>query len=265
MNYLEDKLLRPVLVRALSQTIDRLAKPISVFARTACVGNTLLSKTFRKGRIDILHLQKARIDFLSEELTDSTGIEFIDVEEVPYFNPNSREWHSQLQNKELLDKFLKADFSLFDSFCELTDNKFLFSHNDISFSSYGQLSDFNCESLLPNLIEIQSVEKAFSNLLTYKLNVESNSPVIWLHYSAKNESRKRYVERAGNLLELAHNLESRFKFFYVLKLEEFDYHFSELDYFPYHYSRKTTDLLSQRLSDILRKNDVATSRYTYNI
>ena len=165
----------------------------------------------------------------------------------------------------MLDKFLSADFSLFDSFCELTDKKIEFNHEGNMFYSFGHVGDFKIKASNANLIDVETFNKSFLHLIQYKLEFLSESPIIYLHYSAKNDPREFYVKRSNDLLKIALSLESQFEFFHVLKLEDSDYLFMETDYFPYHYHKSTTDLLAVNLRKILRENNLKTSRYLYKI
>lgn len=254
-----EELIRPIIWRVLSKTYDKSKRPISVFARTACVGNEVLAKSFRSSRLNLTFAQKCHLDFLNmldsgfkQEISDFKGMEIL--------NENSEHWFAQICNERLLDTFLSAQLSIFDSFCELTDQKIEINSGVYS---YGHFNDFvNPKSIQFQKIDLDVTFQIFSNLVKKKHSLNPYHPIIYLHYSARNDSRSSYQEQSFKILKLAESLQSNFSSFRVLKLDEEQYIYKETDNFPYHYGKKTVDLLAKEMSNILSDFSISTNRYT---
>ena len=255
----EETLFRPIIWRVLAKTYDKSKRPLSIFARTACVGNAVLAKSFRLSHLNLTFAQKCHLDFLN--MLDSGFMQkTCDFREMEIFNENSKNWFAQLCNESLLDTFLNAQLSIFDSFCELTDQKI---EIDSGVYSFGHFNDF----INPKLTQFRKIDldvtfQTFTNLVKKKNLLNPRHPIIYLHYSTRNDSRSSYQERSIKILKLAELLQSNFSSFRVLKLDEEQYIYKETDDFPYHYGQKTIDLLAREMSHILSDYGISTDRYT---
>ncbi len=259
LDSLQEKVVRPIGWRLLQKTYDRWREPLTIFARTACVGNQVLSRTFRSSHLKLYHAQKCHIDFLNEldqGLRPTAGLEH----EIASLNQDSMRWFTQLYQKDLLETFLNSNVSLFDSFCELTDLK-VEIHSGIY--SYGHRSDFNePEKIQFKELDLEETWRSFTALVKKKQELNPMSPIVYLHYSSRNDPRRHYRDRAAKLIELASSMQSSFSTFRVLKCDEGQYSYAENDKLPYHYGKETINLLSNGLSKILSDFDIRTDRYT---
>ena len=255
----EETLFRPIIWRVLAKTKDKSKRPLSIFARTACVGNAVLAKSFRLSRLNLTFAQKCHLDLLNM-LDSGFKQKTSDFREMDILNADSKRWFAQICNESLLDTFLNAQVSIFDSFCELTDQKIKINSG---IYSYGHFNDF----VNPKLTQFQKIDldvtfQKFTNLVKKKELLNPRHPIIYLHYSARNDLRSFYQERSIKILKLAELLQSNFSSFRVLKLDEEQYIFKETDNFPYHYGQKTIDLLAREMSLILSDYGISTDRYT---
>lgn len=263
----EYRFIRPVGTRIMSRTGDKFLKPIKVFARTACVGNLVLAKSFRPTRISSVHAQKGQIDHFNSLLKNNHRNFNLKVNQISSLTENCKNWFLQNQNPNLLTDFLTADFSLFDSFCELTDKKVRITEEIYAFGHKGDFFKTKEDQLIFEEVEIESIENSFINLLNRKKVDETGmiKPLIYLHYSSTNDSRQHLKKRSESLLLMAKNLQSKFDHFRLLNIEEREYTHAETDLFPYHYSKNTTDKLASKLSAILSDYNIKTSRYVLRI
>ena len=260
----EKLVIRPVFTRILSQSYDKWQDPLNVFLRTACVGNSLIPRIFRPTRLSATYAQKCHVDFLNH-LSKELYTQSVSPPPLPVLGKNMKEWHKQNFSINFQRDFLEADFSLFDSFCELTDLK-LEVAEDIW--AYGHKKDFN---LNPEKkydfveISVEDIEQLFHNILEKKMLTSPNKPLIYLFYSSINDSREKYKLRSQDLLEMGQRLSENYPCFKLLKLDSSDYHPSTTDSYPYHYSNATSDKLAVELALILGEAGIKASRYTIRI
>jgi hypothetical protein len=259
LSSVEERLIRPIGWRLLEKTYDRWREPLNVFARTACVGNQVLSRSFRLSHLKLRHAQKCHLDFLNL-LNQGFRPTTRKAQEFASLNPDSARWFAQLCQDNILETFLSSDLSFFDSFCELTDLKV---EIDSGVHTYGHRSDFfQTKKIKFNEINLEETWSAFSILVKKKQELNPKHPIIYLHYSSRNDPRRKYRDRADKLLELARSMENCFSIFRVLKLDEEQYIYAENDNLPYHYGNKTIDLLTNHLSRILSDYGIRIDRYT---
>jgi hypothetical protein len=259
---IENALIRPVAWRILEASIDKKTKPLNVFARTACMGNAILARSFRASRLNILNAQKCHIDYLNLISLGIVNFEQV-IDDYEFQNSNTQEWYKQLRNENLMEFFLRADFGLFDSFCELTDLK-LEIYKGVYM--YGNTGDFTEKELnYRHLISLDESWKRFLQIVETKYRLNPKSPIIYLHYSSNNDSRNWFRNKSNVLLGYAESLEKEVPTFKVLKLNEEQYTFSENDYLPYHYGQSTLDSLTNKFSSILSEFGIKTNRYLVRI
>jgi len=260
MNKFENMLVRPLARRVLAISQDKVMTPYKAFLRTACVGSAIIPKLFRIGRLDVTHAQKAHIEFLAQ-LNHSAHKMVDDVDIQSFLTNNSKAWRQELLKINFENCFLNADFSLLDSFCELTDLKLKLPSGSVA---YGHRKDFNFESgkkFELHEISFEKIQDAFDAVLNSKNSVSPHAPVVYLHYSSINDTRKKYISLSKSLLENAWELENKYSFFRVLALDSDQYLPAETDNHPYHYSKKTLVALAEKLSIILNDFGIKSSRY----
>jgi len=264
MMRVENLLIRPIMTRVLSHTYDKCKDPLTVFLRTACVGNSVIPRIFRPTRLAATYAQKCHVDFLNHLSQEFRMGSLTDIS-LPVLGENMKHWHQQNLNVDFKKNFLDADFSLFDSFCELTDLKLEVAEN---IWAYGHKKDFNLNPKEKyNFTEItpEDIKKTFVDILEKKMLVTPDKPLIYLFYSSINDSRDKYRLRSKGLLEMGQFLEEEYPCFRLLKLDSSEYEPSESDIFPYHYSIPTTVKLAAKLELILQEFGIKTSRYKTRI
>jgi hypothetical protein len=278
VNALENRVFRPIAVRILERLVDTHKSPFRIFARTACVGESILARCFRGSRIEKVKFQKLRVDFFLRSLLQSPEHTFFvdDFEEeclelnldIMIANQMKR---SQLA--EIKDGFLSSHFALFDSFCELTDRVFLYQRQlherELSLELIGHAQDFkhlpHGKFLEDSFISTETFFDSWTKVLQFQKTNNSNFPILYLHYSSRNDSRDFYRKRSKQLLGVAKTLSASFSNFHVIAVPEVKYSYFENDYFPYHYSRETQILLSRQLEEVLAAYGIKTSRYVFRI
>ena len=262
---IESLLIRPVMTRILSKTSDKWQEPFNVFLRTACVGNALIPRIFRPSRLSATYAQKCHVELLANlSKRNSSGTNSTNstnsTDSLSVLGKNMKEWYSQTLKINFQKDFLEADFSLFDSFCELTDLKLEVAKDTWA---YGHRQDFNLKPEKQELIEISvpDIEKYFIDILEKKMLISPNRPLIYLIYSSSNDSREKFKLRSNELLEMGQRLSVKYSCFKLLKLDPSEYRPSETSPPPYHYSRATIDKLAKNLALILDKAGVKTNKY----
>jgi hypothetical protein len=264
MNRVENVLVRPVMTRFLSHSFDKWQNPLNVFLRTACLGNSIIPRIFRTSRLSATYAQKGHVHYLNQLNKGFNASSQIDSA-LPILGENLKNWHSQNLNINFEKDFLEARFSLFDSFCELTDKK-LEVAKDVWV--YGHKKDFN---LNPNRVydfiedSVQDIETNFIEMLERKMLVSPEKPLIYLIYSSVNDPRQKYKLRSHEIYEMGQRLSQNYSCFKLLQLDLNEYYPAETDRYPYHYSVSTSVKLAIKLDLILRESGIKSSRYTIRI
>lgn len=266
MHFLEDRILRPISTRVLENGFDKNRKKIKIFARTACVGDDLLARSFRKSRVTIQKYQKLRMDqfaaFLEEDNFESSYEEYVRFAKSTLLIPDlASRWLGEFFVRDPRTLLLESDFMILDSFCELTDRKWSIQDKLNIYCAKSDIGDFANGG---DLIGTDDFERSLVKILDFSHGQRKSLPIIWLHYSAKNDSREKYRTRSCDLLEVALEKSKYFDDFHVLRLSDEKYEFAERDSMPYHYGKATMINLKVELTRILAPYSIYGSRYTYN-
>jgi hypothetical protein len=261
MMLFEQVLVRPVMTRVLSHSYDKHRDPFKAFLRTACLGNSIIPRLYRSTRLSATYAQKGHVQYLnqlSKGFNISPQKDFV----LPILGENLKHWYQQNLDINVRKDFFEADFSLFDSFCELTDLK-LEAAKDVWV--YGHKKDFNLKlGETYNFVEIsvEDIEADFIEILEKKMLISPEKPLIYLFYSSENDSRLKYKSRSKELLEMGKRLTQSYSCFKLLKLDLTEYHPAETDLHPYHYSVSTKVELAKKMDLILREFGIKSNRYT---
>jgi hypothetical protein len=227
------------------------------------VGSSLIPRIFRPTRLSATYAQKCHVELLSI-LSKGHFSGSNSTIPLPVLGENMKEWYQQTLKINFQKDFLEADFSLFDSFCELTDLKLEVAKDTWA---YGHRQDFNLIPEKHELIEISvpDIEKYFIDILEKKMLISPNKPLIYLIYSSVNDSREKFKLRSHELLEMGQRLSVKYPCFKLLKLDPSEYRPFETDPFPYHYSSATIVKLAINLALILGEAGIKTNRYLIRI
>lgn len=265
MNRLEDQILRPLGARLLERTFDKTRGKIEILARTACMGDDLLARCFRKSRVSVQKYQKLRVDqfaaFLDKSKFMTSFNEYLEFSASVNSLPNlPSRLLGEFFTRDPREALLESDFVILDSFCELVDRKWSINNG---LYAYGTSSDYEGLAKSDGLIDIDVFDNSLNKIIHFSQKQNVSRPIVWLHYSANNDGREQYRRRSQELLEVALEKSKNYESFHVVKLPDDQYDFSERDFLPYHYGKTTMGNLKLELIKILSKYKIYSSRYTF--
>jgi len=214
---------------------------IIVVSRTACLGDRIIKILFENKRIINFNFPKNRVDLIVQKQRKNIPI----IKMYKFFRRLDVLQHCIfMQNKNFFDKRLQPQYIFFDSFSELTDQKF--THKKDKFSFYCHWSDlkhneqfkkeFECEGLL----ELEKLEKYYVQLFDKVNKVYGKVPIIFIHFSTYLDKRDRFKYRAQKIKQVIEKLTNKYDNLYSISIED---KYVTLpvnqDKFPYHYSDET--------------------------
>jgi len=222
-------------------------KKKTVLGRLACVGLEVLRRRFNVLGIEysLLNFQKGRVDIFNDVIcasrTNHIGFTISEMKRQDV-------WPLIEQQTKKLSKFLirNADFVVIDSYSDLTDQLFLSHDRKSAFCShYSDLKhseDFRRRYRSLGLLDISRIEILYRNLFSYIRSLNKNCQIVYLHYSAKYDSRPQFHERSAELRRVLRLLEDEFGVL-NLDLDDSCYEPNENDDYPYHYAFGTYEKL----------------------
>lgn len=239
MNRLVSRVLRRVLLAL------RLWIPFGrtvVIGRTACLGQAVFDLRHKASRRPILvNQQKARVDSLLEMLDGHPPIRSRRLRNI--FVRNDVFKLIRQQEKFPYAHWKDCDYILWDSFSELTDQKFV--HKKGGWAFYSHYSDvrhspefdeqFSCEGLIP----LESIEPAYRRFFAYLGQKFPQKKIVYIHFSAKLDSRVSFKSRETEIRAILKRLEPEFPQLLNIYIDDSAVERHEDDAFPYHYGQRT--------------------------
>jgi hypothetical protein len=228
-----------------------------ILSRTACLGNDSMKIAFKEYKI--INNQKSRIDYISSILCNENKIKF------------SFKINNLLNRSDIYELYIQQVFNkwslkrspnciVFDSYSELTDQKFVSKSNfKINFfTNYTDLNksfqkEFVCEGLL-NVEELFNHYLEVFNILSYKY---PNVPIIFIHFPKKLETRNKFIKRHDDIKNAIISIKQKIKNFHIIDIPESIVNFNEKDSFPYHFSDETYNYVTISLKCILFKYKIS--------
>jgi len=227
-----------------------------IMSRTACLGNNVIDKLFSKNKINI-NFPKNRIDKIIENNTNNISV--FQLRKV--FNRYDILTNSiYMQNNKFIDDTLTPEYIFFDSFSELTDQKF--THIKDKYSFYCNYGDINPNSIYfdeniksNGLIDLDMLQDMYHDVFTKINNTYGEVPIIFMHFPSTLESREVFKNRALIIKEIIETLSSKIENLYSISID--DSYVScpndgtqEYKTFPYHYSNNVYDEFTKEIKKL---------------
>ncbi|MBU1667013.1 hypothetical protein KKC13_01230 [bacterium] len=225
-------------------------------SRTACLGNDVISRLYGKNIINI-NYPKNRIDLLATHLNKK--ISFFSIYKIfhrYYILADS----VYMQNQIFFDGRIKPKAIFFDSFSELTDQKF--THCTKNFSFYCNFSDLNSNSqelknivISNGLIELENLKESYKKVFQNCINTWGEIPIIFMHFPTKLDSREAFKLRAETIERTIKELSSEVKNLHSISIDDSYVDFAqsgneEYRKLPYHYYDKTYEEFSKKIKEL---------------
>jgi hypothetical protein len=229
-----------------------------VLSRTACLGNDSFAIFSEEYNLRRFNMQKSRLDLLIESpKLKKDFFSFSDLIEREDILPLI--W---AQPKNYWQEFPKPKFILFDSFSDLTDNKFVHKETGAHFFCHKSDLALNLHDKqvlkVEGLLDLADVKYRYTDLFQHFRQKWGDVKIIFVHYPIKLESRSLYIMRAKLIVNAIEELEKTNSGLYSIKVPENlvaaqTLPSGKLSSFPYHYSAETYIWIANRMSQILKK------------
>lgn len=230
-------------------TIRRINKKLiggdKIVSRTACLGDDIINRLYGN-TIENINFPKNRVDLLNSETNNKISLMSL----YKMFNRYDILSNSiYMQNKIFYDKDIKPKAIIFDSFSELTDQKF--THKTKTFSFYCNFSDLNSDSkcfkqniIIEGLLNMEDMEKYYQLAFQKCIDTWGNVPIIFIHFPTKLDKREQFVKRGHYIKKTVEKLSYQFKNLYSISIDDSVVNFANIgddEYrkLPYHYNDQT--------------------------
>lgn len=268
MHKLEYRIVRPIMTRVLSNTIDQITQKRKIFSRTACLGQAILSRSFRSSSINIVNHQKLRIDGLvnfltKEELTRAAVPNTFEIKNFE-ISDDLKGWLSDIFLDNYLHSILTTDFFFFDSFSDYTDRLYQEKSTGKSFFCHKRDTKKSEDFLDHGLLDIESIRQSWHSFMILSTKINT-APVFMTHYSSKYDGRDYFKRRCSDLRKIYMELESEFDNFNFIDLDHESFLLKVNDNFPYHYSPDTIGNLVDIFQVACQSYGIKFDRYRYAI
>lgn len=216
-----------------------------VLSRIACVGKEIFSlKSGEWGRVELINQQKLRLDLFLDLLENKRPYanaqmirEYVYREDVyPLI-----EEQGQLRWINYKGKNIKC--FMLDTFSELTDQMFVHKKEQWAFCCH--YTDLNAQGGFHDifeskgLLEINRFEAVYRKFLDWYEVSFPRTTLVFIHYSAKFDSRNEFNERVMQLRTVTKALAEEKHYVLNVDIDDLYYYKNEFDDFPYHYSKRT--------------------------
>lgn len=225
-----------------------------IVTRTACLGNDSLKLINQRFRI--INHQKCRIDLFFNLLRSGHSSSNFSFQIAKF-----------IDRLDIFQLYIHQIFSfstikctplifIFDSFSELTDQKFaLRSDSKVQFyCNYGDLNDVAKNEVVSlGLLEDSDIN-SFYKLFFLKLrNLYPSVPIVFIHFPSKLDDRKLFKARADQIKSSIFSISQEISNYYIIEIPEDIVDFSLNDKFPYHYNEETYSYVKKELEFIFKK------------
>ena len=246
----------------LGNVVDRFSSKPIVLTRVACLGEEMILSHRRISSIRMKNFQKGRIDYLlTQDLNRSKLIKSPFVIDEKVFGERLSRWTKQLYKQNFWEIADKTRILVIDTFSEFTDTKYIldnkfmyFAHN----SDLNNLSELSKRSLKLSLYQLDNYESDLEKLLN---RIKSGVNVIVIHYSATNDERDFFRQRARQMEEIFVRVQLKYKNIHFIKIPDELYAVRQGDSFPYHYGEETMKILNSQMGLILEEFGLKKSKY----
>ncbi len=225
-------------------------------SRTACLGNDIIERLYGKD-VAIVNFSKSRIDLLSDEKTSKISL----LRLYKMFNRYDILVNSiYMQKQNFFDKNIRPKAIFFDSFSELTDQKF--THKKHYFSFYSNFSDLNSDSnsfkkniTSHGLLEVEKLEKYYRLVFEKCADTWGFVPIIFIHFPSKLETREQFKQRANSIKKTIEKLSAEFCNLYSIAIDDDFVDFAKIgneEYrkLPYHYHNETYEEFVRKIREL---------------
>ncbi|GEM_PF-5018262 len=248
------RLKRYSLLKSFIFSLQKSYKPV-ILTRTACLGNETLQEIDISSYLQANH-QKNRVDYIlktdkdpSKKAKANKIIKHIGNDSIRLQLENI--YHDEERN---LFNYKNVKVLIMDSFAELTDQLFVSKADGFSFCSHytdiKHSPEFEKRFECYGLLDTKELKDLYDEFFKKIRRVYGNIPIIYLCFSAKFDSREKFQDRAKDVSEAILNRPG----VNVIYLE--DPQKSELDEYPYHYSKHTYRECAEKIVEILNENGI---------
>lgn len=225
-------------------------------SRTACLGNEIIDRLYGKEIVNI-NFPKNRIDLLSTKTTQK--IKLLSLYKM-FTRYDILSNSIYMQNQLFYDKSIKPKAIFFDSFSELTDQRF--THKKQSFSFYCNFSDLNSDAdsfknniISEGLLEIGELEKYYRLVFEKCIDTWEEIPIIFIHFPTKLDNREQFKQRANSIEKTIEKLSIQFNNLYSITVDDDFVDFAktvneEYRKLPYHYHDKTYEEFVRKIKEL---------------
>lgn len=241
-------------------TIKRINKKLiggnKIVSRTACLGNDIIGRLYGN-TIESINFPKNRVDLLANETNNKISLMSL----YKMFNRYDILSNSiYMQNKTFFYKNIQPKAIFFDSFSELTDQKF--THNTKAFSFYCNFSDLNSsvtsfkeDISMEGLVNIDKLEKHYLLVFQRCIDTWGDIPIIFIHFPTKLDQREQFKIRAENIKKTVEKLSLHFKNLHSISIDDNYVDFAQVGNnkykkFPYHYNDETYIEFVRRINEL---------------
>jgi hypothetical protein len=255
---LNNKLLRiPILISKRIFILNFLKNKKFILSRTACLGNDSINIAF--SNYTVINYQKLRIDYLYNILNNNESIKFSSLVNKYIERTDIYELYIQQFLHKWVFKKNKPFCIIFDSYSELTDQKFIYKldNKKFFFSNYSDLNhdfenDYNCIGLI-NTNELYNYYlDVFTKLSLYY----AQAPIVFIIFPKKLDTRIKFKERHNEIKNAIYLVKKHIKDLSIIDIPENLVNHNEKDNFPYHFSSETYTYVSDKLKEIININAI---------
>lgn len=230
---------------------------IYILSRTACLGNDSIRLAFKNFKV--INNQKFRIDYLYDVLRFNKNIKFsLKANRFIYRSDIYELYIQQVFHNWLSNK--KPVCIIFDSYSELTDQKFISKNNTQKFfySNFGDLNNgfdksYNCDGL----IKLEELYKYYLSVFSKLSKHFTEVPIIFIHFPKKLESRVKFQERHNEIKIAINSVKELLNNFHIIEIPESLVNHNENDDFPYHFSEESYTYVSSKIKEIVYNKSVS--------
>ena len=229
-------------------------------SRTACLGNEIIDRLYGKEIVNI-NFPKNRIDLLSIKTIQK--IKLLSLYKM-FTRYDILSNSIYMQNQLFYDKTIQPKAIFFDSFSELTDQRF--THKKQGFSFYCNFSDLNSDVdsfknniISEGLLEIRELENHYRTVFEKCIYTWGEIPIIFIHFPTKLDIREQFQKRGAEIKNIIEKLTLEYKNLHSVTIDESYVDFAEKgneEYrkLPYHYNNATYEKFTRKIKELVETN-----------
>lgn len=227
-----------------------------VFGRVACMGRDVYS--LLEPKVKLFNVQKGRVDYLVD-VVNNPSLRAKVGKIAPYMA--RKDIIPMLVQEEICGQYPKSmpEFIYMDSYSELTDQLFIHKKEKWKFccnySDIGHGDHFDEIFENAGLLDKDDLGAKYERYFNYIRSKFGDATIVFLHFPVKLDKREKFHLRYNSILKEISRMSSLFPPFYSITVDDSIVEKpenvpEELKDFPYHYNKKTYQVLADRVRSL---------------